>query len=865
MIRFVLLAILVVCSGGNQATVDYIGSFVAVKLDPLDNTDRDAEDYVPVWLSLRNTGDVAITYGDWKIYFNIMYGAKIEDTVCDMHLGHVNGLLYYLKPFQSFSLQAYQNISCTIRIFKHGSARSDFMPNWYVASSNFTPHVIQSTASEEIRYVGAFDSQPKWKTDPRDRNRPLSAADRFEKNTRNFPKSKKLRIIPSPLKMTEDTGFVKISDDWKIINSYKFPRASIMLSKTLNLTTEGQKDNTIKVFEFVNEQLDVFKGETEAYNLEVHTTEEVIKIIAVSDQGAFYAVQTIIQLLSRNKYGDKVMPCVTIHDRPRYRHRGLMIDLARNFHGKSINSLIDNMANYKMNKLHLHVTDDEGWRLEIPSIPNLTNIGSRRCHGTTKYPSCLIPSHGSGPFSNTSGTGYITTGEFRQILQHAENNFISITLEIDMPGHSRAAWRSVNSHHKISSEGIDDISYRLDDLDDIGEETKEFRQRWKRSALNPCVESTYEFIDIVVNDIVRMYRGIQKLKQIHIGGDEVIFTEWVMSKACRKYFGNMTVEAMKMMFINKTVEIITKHGLEPVLWEDGVYENGQPVLPQSFASAKVTAQTWFGVWELGRGSRPIELANLGFDVIMSPATHLYLDHAQEPDPEDRGLYWATRFSDMHKVFSFNAHNIYKNIQTSRFGESLNSSFICSKFSCPELTIPDRIKGLEACVWTETIRTEKHLYHMLFPRLLAVAERAWHEAKWETMENDQERNLMKQTDWDEFRSTVGNKHLAQLPSYSVPPPGAIIVNGKLLVNVLFDNHVVEVSVDCSSVWSIIADHFEIPKFSKSVCLRSRPVERQIYSRTITLNVNSDSNPGASLWGKIPIFITLSLFTVYTIFV
>lgn len=186
-----------------------------------------------------------------------------------------------------------------------------------------------------------------------------------------------------------------------------------------------------------------------------------------------------------------------IKDAPRFDYRGMMIDISRNFHEKnSILKLIDAMAIYKMNKLHLHLSDDEGWRLEIPGVEELTSFGGSRCHDISM---CLAPQIGSGATTGTSGTGYLTVQDYKEILERAKILHIEIIPEFDMPGHSHAAIKAMEYRFKNYNSSTNETvranaaKFLLTEPGDTSEYLS--IQLFKDNAVNPCLNSTYDLID----------------------------------------------------------------------------------------------------------------------------------------------------------------------------------------------------------------------------------------------------------------------------------------------------------------------------------------------------------------------------------
>ena len=369
----------------------------------------------------------------------------------------------------------------------------------------------------------------------------------------------------------------------------------------------------------------------EGYRL--RTANEGATIEASDPRGLFYGVQTFRQLVA-----DWSAPFVDISDTPRFRWRGLLIDLGRHFFGKqTLFKIIDEMSAYKLNVLKLHLTDYEGWRLEIPAYPKLTEIGS------------LVDGKPQ----------YLTTADVREIVRYAAERHILVVPEIEMPGHAGAAARSYPEF--FDKEG---------------------------GAFNPANPKTYEFVRGVLTEVARLFPA----PYLDFAADEVGDETWKgMADVDRLKAeqGLKTTKEVQAYFVRKVVGIIERLGKRPMAWDEQA-EAGAP--------KNVIIQWW-------RRDRPDVLkaaAKGGYELVISPADHLYFDYPQgfgEP-----GAPWEGNKGGPQSIAKMLAW------------EPVPDSFTFEE--------SERVLGIEACVWTEFIATERYLQFMTFPRLLALAEIAW---------------------------------------------------------------------------------------------------------------------------------------------
>ncbi|MGL5359058.1 MAG: family 20 glycosylhydrolase, partial [Shewanella sp.] len=298
-----------------------------------------------------------------------------------------------------------------------------------------------------------------------------------------------------------------------------------------------------------------------------------IEIAAADAAGFSYALSSLASLIDVQ---DLRVNAMTIEDSPRYPFRGMHIDVARNFHSKAlIFDLLDQMAAYKLNKLHLHMADDEGWRLEIDGLPELTDIGSKRCHDLAEN-TCLLPQLGSGPFANASVNGFYTKQDYIDILHYAAARQIQVIPSMDMPGHSRAAIKAMDARYRrLLAEGkVDEASTYL--LSDLGDKTRYSSvQYYDDNTLNVCMESTYRFVDKVISEIAALHQSAGvPLTRYHIGADETAGA-WKASPECLGFVANndkgvKSVDELGAYFIERIAQQLAQRGIEAAGWSDGM-------------------------------------------------------------------------------------------------------------------------------------------------------------------------------------------------------------------------------------------------------------------------------------------------------
>jgi hexosaminidase len=518
------------------------------------------------------------------------------------------------------------------------------------------------------------------------------------------------------------------------------------------------------------------QASAEAYTLVVDSVQGV-RIVGVSSAGVFYGLQSLRSLLpAPTPRAGLVLPAIRIVDAPRFGYRGFMLDVARNFHQKPIVlRTLDLLARYKINVLHIHLTDDEGWRVEIPSLPELTAVGARRGH-TLDSRRFLQPAFGSGPqIDKPWGSGFYSRADYVEIIRYASARHIEIIPEIEMPGHARAAIKSM--------EARTDREYALTDPDDHSMYASV--QGYPDNVMNPALESTYRFIERVVGDLVAMHREAgAPLRHIHMGGDEVPAGVWVGSPAVQAYMrahGLTSVDDLWFAFYGRVEQILKAQGLTPSGWEEiavrKTQRDGHQVnIPNpDFAARGWRAYVWNNVAGWGAEDLAYRLANGGYDVVMSPVTNLYFDLAWNQSPEETGLDWGG-YVDLHKPFDFIPFDYYRNARVDRRGNPLDPAVFAGK---DRLTDYGRahIVGIQADLWSETLGGEGRVEYMLLPRLFALAERAWApDPDWVREHDPVKSDSLYRAAWSRFVNVVGQRELPRLDrevpglNYRIPTPG-----------------------------------------------------------------------------------------------
>ncbi|MCQ6961214.1 beta-N-acetylhexosaminidase [Mucilaginibacter aquariorum] len=492
-----------------------------------------------------------------------------------------------------------------------------------------------------------------------------------------------IAIIPEPVKITQHTGrFVlpKVLVVQSVSQDAMTPVLNLIKNKFSTATgkiirvREAAPNATIKLV--LNKTPDNVIGK-EGYYLSVKA--KSITIRANAEAGLYYGVQTLLQLLPNQIEGKEIaknvtwaVPIVDITDYPRFEWRGLMFDVSRHFFTKKeVMSYIDNMAKYKLNLFHWHLTDDEGWRVEIKSYPKLTTVGAYNVKREGEFGNFIPPK----PDEPRTYGGYYTQDDIREVIKYAKDRFVNIMPEVDVPGHSLAA---VVAYPELSATaGADKYSVRSGER--IMDWSKPGHPALVDNTLNPAGEFTYTFLDKVVGEIAELF----PFPYIHMGGDECAKNFWEQSDAVKALMAKenlKTQEEVQSYFEKRLEKIVESKGKKFMGWDE-ILEGG--------IGPNAALMSWRGV----KGG--IEAAKLGHEVVMSPTTFVYLDYMQSDRIMEPRVYASLRLS---KTYEFDP--------------------------VPAGVDAKLIKGGQANLWTEQVYNIRQAEYMTWPRGFALAESVW---------------------------------------------------------------------------------------------------------------------------------------------
>eukprot|EP01037_Dinobryon_pediforme_P011959 gene11959-12048_t len=744
-------------------------------------------------LTITNNGKETFPASGWKIYFNSARLMASATVTGNAKIDFVNGDLFSLAPTAAFT-----------QLKPGASVRIEFVDEEPVVNITDGPegfYVVWDNEPEKGYNTGTY-TRKSFKPNYAGLVTPANIYEQ-NKNIQDIPEQQLTKVFPTPVTYRETGGVFSLNSKTGITADQRFAAEEKGLSAEISrLLGINYLPNSNTEKQIILKQVEGYIND--GYSLDVSPANIIIS--ASTPTGAFYGIQSLKTLIPWSAYSKSQkeiqIPCVQVKDEPRFAYRAFMIDVGRNFQPKSeILKVLDVMALYKLNIFHMHLTDDEGWRIEIPSLPELTAVGSKRGH-TLDAKHNLPPSHGSGgEIDNKTGTGYYTRADFVEILKYANQLHIQVVPEIESPGHARAAIKAMNARYaQLMAEGKKDaaLQYLLYDPNDQSKYSS--NQYWTDNIIDVSLPSAYNFAGAVINDLVAMYKDAgAPLKTINFGGDEVPAHVWEQSPAYVALKAThpeiKSTADLWYYFYGRINQLVKAKGLYLSGWEEMTLRktalDGQPfyVPNPDFMPEHLQAEVWNN--SLGDGNEDLayKLANAGYKTVLTCVTNLYFDMAHYKSFDEPGYYWGA-FVDIDKPFSFIPFDYFKNSKVDKNGLPINRNIFIGKQRLTDYG-KTNIYGLQSAVWGENIESTDRLEYMLLPRLLGFAERAWaKDPDWATEVNAVKSDSLYQRAWVNFLNVLGKRELPRLSyygggyNYRIPKPGVQLQDGKYLVNEQF---------------------------------------------------------------------------------
>ncbi|MCJ8319917.1 MAG: family 20 glycosylhydrolase, partial [Colwellia sp.] len=467
---------------------------------------------------------------------------------------------------------------------------------------------------------------------------------------------------------------------------------------------------------------------------------------------------------------------------------------------------------------------------------------------------CLIPQLGAGVDPTSAINGYYSVSDYQEILKAATARHIQVIPSLDMPGHSRSSIKAMTvryNKYKALENDKKANEFLLHDLEDTTQYSSV--QYYHDNTINVCMESAYAFVTEVMTQVKKIHSDAgQPLTRYHIGADETAGA-WVDSPVCKAFvknndYGVTDISQVGAYFIERVANILSELDIETAGWSDGLEHTRKENMP-----AIVQANAW-DVLAWGGHAKVHQLANRDWQIVISSPDVMYFDFPYEANPKEHGYYWAARHINTEKIFQFMPDNlpVHAEFWLDREDNPYTADDTVQltdkgEISSRPLAAGKKFLGLQGQLWSENTRSDEMVEHKVFPRLLALAERAWHLPTWAVPYNyqgfkysqvtkafSQHAKNERDNQWQVFANALGKKEFVKLElggiDYRLPTVGAIIKNGKLRANIAFPGLTIEYQT-IGKQWQVYQGPIEV---KGNINLRSRSLNGQRTSRVTTLN-------------------------------
>ena len=730
----------------------------------------------------------------WSLHWNQISALVDSESIPkNTKYEYVAGQSYNILSFgNDYTLKKDQTISIDLKQRGGVKRKSDFPMGGFVVTDDDILNVKFINLWQNAKDIQELDIP--------------TANDRFNYNVSNklLDKSQLDLIIPTPNKIDFFEGQMDLKTKY-----------SINIDESLNLNFDFAKSLMSGVAKIVsnNEEADIkisFIENLTKESYELNIDNNSISIFASDRAGALYGLQSLKQIFLVAKLEETAIRNLKITDSPKFSYRGMLLDISRNFYGpKKIKQILDYLSFFKINHLDFRLTDDEGWRLEIPGLEELTEVGSKR--GYTKDESDnLIPIYGSGPDSNSSpGSGYLSKSEFMDILKYGNERNITIIPQISYPSHIRSAIISMNARYqkymKLGDKGEAE-KYLLIDPNDESEYYS--AQGFDDNIVCICRESAFNFYEKVIDEVYLMYKeaGVE-MKKFGVGADEIPYGAWRKSPLCDKFMEEKSItgdyDALYQYQQRRIYDKLSSYGLTMTGWDDILLRlteknQSETQIKDFFKDDDILLFVWNNSWGGGRQDMIYKYANLGYKTIMSNSSAFYFDMVDDKDFDNIGLSWSG-YADYKDIWTVDVFDIFND----SYGVKKNniSTDYINKSEKIDPKNRDNIIGIQSQIWGETIVDEDVLDYMFMPNIIVFSQKAWsQDDSWMSISDKEIKNQTLEIEWNKFTNNLGQRVLPIVDeifgglSYDLPKPGGIIVNDSLYANTVFPGLDIKYTLD-----------------------------------------------------------------------
>ena len=747
--------------------------------------------------TINNTSSIDLN-SPWSLHWNQQSSIIDEQSVPENVIyDYVAGQSYNILTFGKDYILA-KDSSFSIDLSQRGIVRrqSDLPVGGFIVSNDDILDVEFDYVWKNAKGIEKLDAP--------------TSVDRYNEYMSNslLDKSDLDYIIPTPSNFKINDGEVEMLNNYSIVIDDEFNLSEQLINSVFEGIVSINFDDTNEVISRITIDLDESIN-AESYQLSV--SDGGISISSADSAGALYALQSLKQLFLISILEDTPLKFIEVNDSPKFSYRGMLLDISRNFYGpEKIKQIIDYLSFFKINYLDFRLTDDEGWRLEIPGLEELVEVGSKRAYTKDEFEN-LIPMYGSGPDTNSTGSGYLSRSDYVDILKYASERNISVIPQISVPSHMRSAIVSMNARYqKYMEMGNQEEAekYLLIDPDDKSEYYS--AQGFTDNIMNVCRESSFTFYEKVIDEIFLMYKdaGVEMTK-FGVAADELPYGAWQKSPICDKFMSensisgdyNALYELMQRRIYNK----ISSYGATMTGWDDILLKlteknQSETQIKEFFKDDDILLFVWKNDWGQGRQDMIYKYANLGYKSIMSNSSAFYFDMVDDKDLDNIGLSWSgyANYKDMWTVDVYDVFNDLYGVEKN----NISQDYIDNSVKLDQ-NKRDNIIGVQSQIWSETIRNEGILDYMFMPNIIVFSQKAWsHDNSWMDISNNDIKREKIDNEWNKFANNVGQRVLPMVDnifgglSYDLPKPGGKVINDTLYANTVFPGLSIKYTLDGS---------------------------------------------------------------------
>ena len=746
--------------------------------------------------TVKNTSNLVLN-SPWSIHWNQQSSIIDDESVPDnVKYDYVAGQSYNILTFgKNYVLSKDSEFSIDLKQRGIVRRQSDLPVGGFIVSND---NILEI----EFDYI--------WKNaDGIEKLNPPTSVDRYNEYISNYliEKSELDIILPTPTSVKLIDGEIELSENYNILID-EFNISHELINSIFNGVAGFYPYKTDEIDNRITINKVNALGE-ESYTLNIGNNG--IFIGASDRAGALYGLQSLKQIFLVSKLENTPVKFIEIKDSPKFSYRGMLLDISRNFYGPDkIKQILDYLSFLKINYLDFRLTDDEGWRLEIPDLEELTEVGSKRAYTKDEFEN-LIPMYGSGPDTSSTGSGYLSRADYIDILKYAYERNITVIPQISVPSHMRSAIVSMNARYQKYMEMGNQVEaerYLLIDPDDQSEYYS--AQGFEDNIMCVCRESSFAFYEKVIDEIFLMYKdaGVEMTK-FGVAADELPFGAWRKSPLCDKFMSENSISgdynALYQLMQQRIYNKISSYGATMTGWDDILLKlternQSETQIKDFFKDDDILLFVWKNDWGQGRQDMIYKYANLGYKTVMSNSSAFYFDMVDDKDLDNIGLSWSgyANYLDMWSVDVFDIFNDTYGVEKNNISKEYIDKSVKLNPSSRE-----NIIGVQSQIWSETIRNEGILDYMFMPNIIVFSQKAWsHDDSWMSITDLDLKRIKIQEEWNKFANNIGQRLLPMVDeiygglSYDLPKPGGKIVNDSLYANTVFPGLHIKYTLDGS---------------------------------------------------------------------